>query len=145
MVNSGHSSATFPSADNCVNAVLDKNIKKYGGNFFENSLRKVSLLLDCRLCTDMLRNISIRQASQNLFITAQPTRKSDNPIPISFSKRENFDGTQKFNLRPVCTGDGSSFYLESAKIPGYFLQVIENEELAVFSNNFQTWSYKEKN
>ena len=92
----------------------------------------------------MLRNISIRQVSQNLFITAQPTRKSDNPIPISFSKRENFDGTQKFNLRPVCTGDGSSFYLESAKIPGHFLQVIENEELAVFSNNFQTWSYKEK-
>ena len=93
----------------------------------------------------MLRNISIRQVNQNLFVTAQPTRQSEKPIPISFSKRENYDGTQKFNLRPVCAGDGSSFYLESAKIPGYFLQVIENEELAVFSNNFQTWSYKEKN
>ena len=91
----------------------------------------------------MLRNISIRQVDKNLYITAEPTRQSNNPIPIRFSKRENFDGTQKFNLRPVCTGDGSSFYLESAKIPGYFLQVIENDELAVFSNNFQTWSFKE--
>ena len=37
------------------------------------------------------------------------------------------------------------FIWNRQKFPDIFLQVIENEELAVFSNNFQTWSYKEKN
>ena len=131
MVNSDNSSAN--------------NIDKYGGNFFETPWEKYPF---CKTVDYVLICFEIFPSDRRLKISSLQLNQLENRIILfqyPFRSAKTLMGRRNSIYDQFVPVMARHFIWNRQKFPDIFLQVIENEELAVFSNNFQTWSYKEKN